>query len=132
VKVTDSVLPLAAPIGLLNVWLPVLAGAPGHAEAVQELVVCCTPVSLVHVTALPTATVTDSGLKQNSVPPPEQAPSLIVTAAPEAADACALVSVTVVAGVRAARISPTAANPAIAAVDAMRVLSECLPEGAMK
>jgi hypothetical protein len=90
----------------------VLIGAPGHALEVHELTVCPTPVSFVHVTELPTATVADSGLKQNSVPPPLQAPPRIVILEVVDVDASASVRVALAMGTRVARNAPSDASTA--------------------
>jgi hypothetical protein len=113
VNLKVPVLPLAAAIERLKVLLPVLAG-PGHALEVHEVTVCPTPVSFVHVTDVPTATVADSGWKQKSVPPPEHAPDVIV--------------IVVAAVAVPAMAVPTKTNPANAPnkVSTMRVAPERL------
>jgi hypothetical protein len=120
----DTVLPSAAGIGLLHVLAPVLAGAPGQALAVHELVVCPIPVWFFHTTAVPTAMLTDSGLKQNSVPPPAHAPGMIVTVAPVVVGAVTLVSIGFGAGVRAATSRPAVPTPTTAAIATIRILWE--------
>lgn len=104
----DAALPLAAPIETLNWLLPVLAGAPAHALGVHDVAVWPTPLSLVHVTELPLVMATDSGSKQNAVPPPLQAPDMMVM--PTFVVACALVSGMV-----------TANNPVAVAAAAMHL-----------
>jgi hypothetical protein len=102
--VVDAELPFAAPIETLKWPLPVSAGAPGHALGVHDVAVWPTPLSLVHVTERPLTTVTDSGAKQNVVPPPLHAPELIVM--PAFAVACALVSGMVTANSPVAAAAP--------------------------
>jgi hypothetical protein len=124
VKVNIAVLPAADAIGMLHVLLPVLAGAPGQAADVHELVVCPMPLWFFQVTVVPTAMLSDSGLKQNSNPPPAQDPETIVMVAVVAVAARADVSVALVNGVRVASTTPAAATPVIATIARMRILRE--------
>lgn len=86
-NVNDPVLPLLLLIDTLKVSVPVFAGAPGHALVVHDVTVCAAELMLVQVTTVPDATVSDSGVKQNVVPPPVHAPEVIVTPAVVAATA---------------------------------------------
>ena len=82
----DPVLLFGAPIDTLNISVPVLAGAPGQALDVHTVAVWATPLMLVQVTGVPAATVADSGLRQYVLPPPLQAPVVMVITVLAAAD----------------------------------------------
>lgn len=96
-----------------NVSLPVFAGAPGQALDVHDVAVWPTPLALVQLTCDPAVAAALSGMKQNSNPPPEQPPEVMVIA----------VLARLEVGTRNAKRTPAAASAAATARRRLRTLS---------